>query len=176
VHLPPFGCLPRHLSFRYVAVCRLFVCVSGVPVCGLSKAHVSSAEEMTDMWTGPKARFTHQSFPRSSSLRWRTSPYHTYSHVLTYLRKTGRAYHSTARKTMSTRICETVPLRSRRDLRWPRERTSSQRGRRQVCMRSIHLGFPNLKYDAAASLPEEMTDVWTRPSSRNLPHERPSHS
>jgi hypothetical protein len=23
VHLPPFGCLPRHLSFRYVAVCRL---------------------------------------------------------------------------------------------------------------------------------------------------------
>jgi hypothetical protein len=36
VHLPPFGCLFRHLSFWYVAVCRLFLCVSGVPVCGLS--------------------------------------------------------------------------------------------------------------------------------------------
>jgi hypothetical protein len=36
VHLPPFGCLLRHLSFWYVAVCLLFVCVSGVPVCGLS--------------------------------------------------------------------------------------------------------------------------------------------
>jgi hypothetical protein len=47
------------------------------------------------------------------------------------------------------------------NLRWPRERTSSQRGRRQVCMRSIHLGFPNRKYDAAASSHEEMTDVWT---------------
>jgi hypothetical protein len=29
----------------------------------------------------PKARFTHQSFPRSSSLRWRKSPYHTHSHA-----------------------------------------------------------------------------------------------
>jgi hypothetical protein len=36
VHLPPFGCMLRHLSFRYVTVCHLFVCVSGVPVCGLS--------------------------------------------------------------------------------------------------------------------------------------------
>jgi hypothetical protein len=27
------------------------------------------------------------------------------------MRKTGRAYHSTAKKVMSTRICETVPLR-----------------------------------------------------------------
>jgi hypothetical protein len=26
-------------------------------------------------------------------------------------------------------------------------------------MRSIHLGFSNRKYDAAASSPEEMTDV-----------------
>jgi hypothetical protein len=36
VHLPLFGCLLRYLPFRYVAVCRLCVCVSGVPVCGLS--------------------------------------------------------------------------------------------------------------------------------------------
>jgi hypothetical protein len=43
---------------------------------------------------------------------------------------------------------ETVPLRSRRDLRWPRELTSSQRGRSQVCMRSIHLGVshPQIRY------------------------------
>jgi hypothetical protein len=32
-------------------------------------------------------------------------------------------------------------------------------------MRSIHLGFPNRKYDAAASSPEEMTDMRTGPSS-----------
>jgi hypothetical protein len=50
----------------------------------------------------------------------------TVTHSFTCLRKTGRAYHSTARKVNSIRICETVPLRSRRDLRWPRERTSSQ--------------------------------------------------
>jgi hypothetical protein len=62
-----------------------------------------------------------------------------------------------------------MPLRSRGDLRWPRERTSSQRGRRQVCMRSIHLGFPNRKYDAAASSPEEMTDVWTGPKTHVQP-------
>jgi hypothetical protein len=31
VHLLPFSCLLRHLSF-----CHLFVCVSGVPVCVLS--------------------------------------------------------------------------------------------------------------------------------------------
>jgi hypothetical protein len=36
VLLPRFGCLLRHLPFRYVAVCRLCVRVSGVPVCGLS--------------------------------------------------------------------------------------------------------------------------------------------
>jgi hypothetical protein len=37
VHLLPFGCLHRHLSFfEYVAVCHLFVCVSGVAVCVLS--------------------------------------------------------------------------------------------------------------------------------------------
>jgi hypothetical protein len=30
---------------------------------------------------GLKAWFTCHSFPRSSSLRWRTSPYHTHSHV-----------------------------------------------------------------------------------------------
>jgi hypothetical protein len=34
VHLPLFRCLLRHLPLRYVAVCRLCVCVSGVPVCG----------------------------------------------------------------------------------------------------------------------------------------------
>jgi hypothetical protein len=89
--------------------------------------------------------------------------------------------HSTARKVMSTRICETVPLRSRRDMRWPRERTSSQTGRRQVCMRSIHLGFPNRQYDAAASSPEEMTDVWTGPNTpvwetSNLARSDVSHS
>jgi hypothetical protein len=32
VHLPLFRCLLRHLRFWYVAVCRLCVCVSGVPV------------------------------------------------------------------------------------------------------------------------------------------------
>jgi hypothetical protein len=31
-----FRLLPRHLPFRYLAVRRLCVCVSGVPVCGLS--------------------------------------------------------------------------------------------------------------------------------------------
>jgi hypothetical protein len=36
VHLPLFRCLLRHLPFRYVAVCRLCVCVSGVTVCVLS--------------------------------------------------------------------------------------------------------------------------------------------
>jgi hypothetical protein len=36
VHLPLFRCLLRHLPFRYVAVCRLCECVSGVPVCGLN--------------------------------------------------------------------------------------------------------------------------------------------
>jgi hypothetical protein len=35
VHLPLFRCLLRHLPIRYVAVCRLCECVSGVPVCGL---------------------------------------------------------------------------------------------------------------------------------------------
>jgi hypothetical protein len=39
------------------------------------------------------------------------------AHSFTCVRETGRAFHSTARKVMSTRICETVPLRSRRDLR-----------------------------------------------------------
>jgi hypothetical protein len=39
VHLPLFRCLLRHLPFWYVAVCRLCVCVSGVPVCGLSGRH-----------------------------------------------------------------------------------------------------------------------------------------
>jgi hypothetical protein len=33
--LPLFRLL-RHLPIRYVAVCRLCVCVPGVPVCGLS--------------------------------------------------------------------------------------------------------------------------------------------
>jgi hypothetical protein len=36
VHLPVFRCLLCHLPFWYVAVCRLCICVSGVPVCGLS--------------------------------------------------------------------------------------------------------------------------------------------
>jgi hypothetical protein len=37
VHLLPFSCLLRHLSFlEFVAVCHLFVCVSGVPACVLS--------------------------------------------------------------------------------------------------------------------------------------------
>jgi hypothetical protein len=37
VHLLPFSCLLRHLSFfGFVAVCPLFVCVPGVPVCVLS--------------------------------------------------------------------------------------------------------------------------------------------
>jgi hypothetical protein len=36
-HLPPFSCPLRHLSFfGFVAVCPLFVCVPGVPVCVLS--------------------------------------------------------------------------------------------------------------------------------------------
>jgi hypothetical protein len=34
VHYHFSACLLRHLPIRYVAVCRL--CVSGVPVCGLS--------------------------------------------------------------------------------------------------------------------------------------------
>jgi hypothetical protein len=49
------------------------------------------------------------------------------------------------------------------DLHCPCVRTSLQRGWRQVCMRSIHLGFPNRKYDATASSPVEMTDVWSGP-------------
>jgi hypothetical protein len=36
LHLPSFGCLLPHLSLWYVTVCRLCVCVSDVPVCGLS--------------------------------------------------------------------------------------------------------------------------------------------
>jgi hypothetical protein len=37
VHLLLFSCLLRHLSFLwFVAVCPLFVCVPGVPVCVLS--------------------------------------------------------------------------------------------------------------------------------------------
>jgi hypothetical protein len=83
-------------------------------------------------------------------LRWRTSPYHTHSYVC------GNSHQFEFRHPERW-----MPLRSRRDLRWLRERTSSQRGRRQVGMRSIHLGFPNRKYDAYASSPEEMTDVWT---------------
>jgi hypothetical protein len=39
VHLLPLSSLLRHLSFfGYVAVCRLFVCVSGVAVCVLYAA------------------------------------------------------------------------------------------------------------------------------------------
>jgi hypothetical protein len=36
VHLPLFRSLLRHLPFWYVAVYRLCVRVSGVPVCGMS--------------------------------------------------------------------------------------------------------------------------------------------
>jgi hypothetical protein len=36
VHYHFSACLLRHLPIRYVAVCRLCVCVPGVPVCGLS--------------------------------------------------------------------------------------------------------------------------------------------
>jgi hypothetical protein len=37
VHSPLFSCLLRHLSFfGFVAICLLFVCVSGVTVCVLS--------------------------------------------------------------------------------------------------------------------------------------------
>jgi hypothetical protein len=42
VHLPPSCCLLRHLSFLYVAVCRLCICVSGVPLCGLSGREIVS--------------------------------------------------------------------------------------------------------------------------------------
>jgi hypothetical protein len=36
VHYHFSACLLRHLPIRYVAVCCLCLCVSGVPVCGLS--------------------------------------------------------------------------------------------------------------------------------------------
>jgi hypothetical protein len=39
VHYHFSACLLWHLPIRYVAVCRLCVCLPGVPVCGLSGFH-----------------------------------------------------------------------------------------------------------------------------------------
>jgi hypothetical protein len=43
VHLPLFRCVLCHLPLQYVAVCRLCVCVPGVPVCGLSGCEVGES-------------------------------------------------------------------------------------------------------------------------------------
>jgi hypothetical protein len=46
VRLLPFSCLLRHLSFfGYVAVCHLFVCVPGVPVCVLSGRELKTVHD-----------------------------------------------------------------------------------------------------------------------------------
>jgi hypothetical protein len=47
VHYHFSACLLRHLPIRYVAVCRLCVCVSGVPVCGLSGRELSVHDQTT---------------------------------------------------------------------------------------------------------------------------------
>jgi hypothetical protein len=105
-------------------------------------------------------RFTRQSFPRSSSLRWRTSPYHTHSHVcgkpdvrITQLleRQWALAFAIRCRCGAGGICGDHVNVRHR-----------NEDG--DKCMRSIHLGFPNRKYDAAVSSPEEMTDLWTWPN------------
>jgi hypothetical protein len=60
VHLLPLSCLLRHVScFGYVALCHLFVCVSGVPVCVLSSRETCCGHYSMTIFRGRPSFLVH---------------------------------------------------------------------------------------------------------------------
>jgi hypothetical protein len=59
VHYHFSACLLRHLPIRYVVVGRLCVCVSGVPVCGLSGRPDNPQTATPDTYTNRRHRATY---------------------------------------------------------------------------------------------------------------------